>query len=287
MPSSFFVPRPRDRARYLIVVLYAALFGTLWVGPAAVRIPLGAAGLAVSLWLTWKLYGYTLRYYNDWIRTNLDPFGLSYYPKDEGPRRPRDRPLVVFSGDSRAQAWWPPPGGLPFDFENRAISGQTTTQVLHRFAADVAPLRPDVIVLQVGINDLKCLPFFPGLERRIIEDCKANIRRLVAEGRRIGATVVLTTIFPIGSIPLYRRPFWSDAVRDAVREVNHDLESLRAEGTVVLDTYALLERGGAVAPRYAYDAIHLNEAGYAYLSTHLSELLLRLGTEAAGRPTAD
>jgi lysophospholipase L1-like esterase len=277
---SYFVARPKGREQLLLVLLYVALFGVLWIGATWARVPIGAVGLAVSFALTWKLYGFTLKYYQDWIRSGLDPFGLSYYSKDEGPFPPHSKPLVVFYGDSRAQCWFPPGRPLPFDFATRAIAGQTTTQVLHRLPIDVLPLRPEVIVLQVGVNDLKCIAFFRQLERTIIKECKSNISKIVAQSLDVGATVVLTTIFPIGPIPLYRRPFWSDAVRDAVREVNHDLVSLGSERVVILDSYALLERGGAVATPYALDPLHINKAGYDHLNSHLADVLLRLNTPA-------
>jgi lysophospholipase L1-like esterase len=283
---SYFVPRPTDRKRLLLILLYAALFGVLWIGPAWVRVPVGAVGLAAAFGLTWMLYGFTLKYYQDWIRSGLDPLGLTYYRKPEGPPSPRPRPLVLFYGDSRAQAWPPPAGPLPFDIANRALSGQTTTQALHRLAADLAPLRPDAVVLQVGVNDLKCLPFFRGLERRIIDECKANIRRIVAECLDLGATVVLTTIFPIGPVPFYRRPFWTDAVRDAVLEVNRDLASLGSDQVRIFDAHALLLHGAAVARPYTMDTLHINKAGYEHLNAHLVEALMELDLGAGGRVAA-
>lgn len=38
---------------------------------------------------------------------------------------------------------------------------QTSAQVVWRFAEHIAPLQPDKIILQVGINDLKTIPLFP------------------------------------------------------------------------------------------------------------------------------
>jgi len=65
---------------------------------------------------------------------------------------------VVFFGDSRAYDW-PAPSGLEgLEFVNRGIGNQTTAQVLGRFEAHIAPLHPQVVVLQVGINDLKLIP---------------------------------------------------------------------------------------------------------------------------------
>ena len=40
---------------------------------------------------------------------------------------------------------------------NRGLGGQTTSQVLHRYPIDVAPLKPAVVVLVVGVNDLRMI----------------------------------------------------------------------------------------------------------------------------------
>ncbi len=53
-------------------------------------------------------------------------------------------------------------------FVNRGIGNQTTAQVLGHFHAHVAPLHPQTIILQVGINDLKTIPLFPEQAETII-----------------------------------------------------------------------------------------------------------------------
>ena len=60
---------------------------------------------------------------------------------------------VVFMGNSITEAW-------PSDFFenrpyiNRGISGQTTPQMLLRFRADVINLKPKVVVILAGVNDI-------------------------------------------------------------------------------------------------------------------------------------
>jgi lysophospholipase L1-like esterase len=64
------------------------------------------------------------------------------------------RPLtVLFYSDSRA-ADWPPPDLPDLLFVNRGVPGQTSTEALRRWTTYGAPLRPDIVVLQVGVNDL-------------------------------------------------------------------------------------------------------------------------------------
>ena len=63
---------------------------------------------------------------------------------------------VVFMGNSITQNW---KTTLPEFFEgksyiNRGISGQTTPQMLIRFRPDVIDLKPKVVIILAGINDI-------------------------------------------------------------------------------------------------------------------------------------
>ncbi|MEK0196152.1 hypothetical protein WME70_32745, partial [Microcoleus anatoxicus PTRS1] len=39
----------------------------------------------------------------------------------------------------------------------------------------VASLKPKIIVIQVGVNDLKAIPLFPEQKEAIIRNCETNI----------------------------------------------------------------------------------------------------------------
>jgi hypothetical protein len=135
--------------------------------------PLLVAGLLISITLNLFLYTQGREYYLQLNETRLDPLGLSYYPSVSDPKAltASRQTVVVFVGDSRA-ASWPPPANLEgFEFINRGIGAQTSAQTLHRFKAQVKPLQPHIVILQVGINDLKTIPLFP--ERK-----EANSRQL-------------------------------------------------------------------------------------------------------------
>src|SRR6185503_12960009 len=64
---------------------------------------------------------------------------------------------VVFMGDSITDGWDAPNMGGFFPgkpYVNRGISGQTTPQMLIRFRPDVIDLKPKVVVILAGTNDL-------------------------------------------------------------------------------------------------------------------------------------
>ena len=69
----------------------------------------------------------------------------------------RNELRVVFMGDSITDSWDNPKYGGFFPgkpYIDRGISGQTTPQMLIRFRADVIALKPKVVVILAGTNDI-------------------------------------------------------------------------------------------------------------------------------------
>lgn len=218
------------------------------------------------------LFRYAEQYYREMNSIRLDPLSLGAFP-DQPTAVPGSR-LAVFYGDSRA-ADWPTSEIDGFTFLNRGIGGQTSAQVTGRFDAHIRPLQPDILIVQMCINDLKTIPLFPEREADIIAGCLANMRQVVVAAREMGTVVILTTVFPVGNASLERQVFfWSDAVAASVLTVNAALREMAGEGVIVLDAYALLaDDSGLMHPEYAADTLHLHPAGYAVLNTALVELL--------------
>ncbi|MDH7475631.1 MAG: GDSL-type esterase/lipase family protein [Anaerolineae bacterium] len=238
-----------------------------------------AVALLVSIWLNFILFGRGRQYYLELNETRLDPLGLSYYAS-ENERNPAEsaKMTVVFFGDSRVTDWPSPSVSGRFQFVNRGIGAQTSAQTLQRFNYHVKPLHPDIIILQVGINDLKTIPLFPERKEAIIANCKQNIRQIVTQSVNIGAVVILTTIFPAGEIPLERRLFWSPAVDQAIEEVNAYIRSLEAHNVIILNAYLLLTNQETVRQVYR-DELHLNAKGYEVLNGELVHVLMTLDSD--------
>lgn len=175
---------------------------------------------------------------------------------------------VVFFGDSRAD-WWIPPTIPGVQWLNRGVPGASAGYLLQRFTALVAPLRPDRVVVQMGVNDLVELTMGHHGRAQIVAMTGRTIAAVVANARDLGARVVLTTIFPLahGAVP-------DVAVQRAIAEVNRDLLGRAMEGVAVLDSAAVLVGpDGYVRDVYAADELHLSAAGYAALNVALVPLL--------------
>ena len=201
----------------------------------------------------------------------LDPLQLAVYP-DASAKNPA-LPRVVWFGDSRALSW-PKPEVKNLEFLNRGIGDQTSAQIRLRYASHVQPLKPDLLILQLGVNDLKTLPLFPEKQSVIVEQLKANLQWIVQQARADGSRVLITTIFPVGKVPLERRLVWSDAVAPAIRELNLFITSLAGEGVQVFDAFSALQgEKDLIKPDYSRDLLHLNAQGYAALNTALVPFL--------------
>jgi len=244
--------------------------------PSHVVITLLSIALLISIVLNFILFKRGEQYYLQLNATRLDPLGLSFYPTGTDQYSTAQK-KVVFFGDSRASNWTFPVGLDQFQFINRGIGAQTAAQVLERFDDHIAPLQPQVIIVQVGINDLKTIPIFPDQKASIIANCQANIEEIVSQSLDLGATVILTTIFPLGEVPLERKLFWSADVAAAIKEVNASMYSLEGENVIVFDTVPILaNEKGVVQPEYSRDLLHLTEAGYDALNEELVRILATL-----------
>lgn len=93
---------------------------------------------------------------------------------------------------------------------------------------------------------------------------------MLAEAKQIGATVILTTVFPVGDLPLEQRIVWSPVIAKVVTAVNEKIRSKASNTVYLFDTFKLLvNERGLLNREFACDELHLNEAGYA----HLTELI--------------
>lgn len=231
--------------------------------------------LTGSVMLNFFLFDYSRLYYFQLNSLRLDPLNLEFFPTDaqQTETLKPEATKVVFFGDSRA-ASWPPPSLNEFEFINRGIGSQTSNQVLQRYNAHVQPLSPEILVVQVCINDLKTIPLFPDKKTAITANCKRNIQQIVHLARDQGITVIVTTVFPVGKFPIQRKIFWSEDIPLAIDDVNQFIKSLGDDNVIVFDTFAILaDESGRLRDTYRIDELHLNSAGYEAINREFTRLL--------------
>jgi lysophospholipase L1-like esterase len=168
---------------------------------------------------------------------------------------------VVFMGNSITEGWkkyfadeFP---GKPY--VNRGISGQTTPQMLVRFHQDVIALKPKVVVILAGTNDIAGNTGPSTLE--MIED---NLSGMTELANANGIRAVLCSVLPVYDYP------WRPGLEPAPKIValnkwlRHYADST---GNVYVDYHSAMrdERDGMRAD-LASDGVHPNEAGYRIMA---------------------
>jgi lysophospholipase L1-like esterase len=174
-----------------------------------------------------------------------------------------DEVRVVFMGDSITDFWGRTVGtffpGKPY--VNRGISGQTTPQMLIRFRPDVIALKPRVVVILAGTNDIagNTGPETLGM----IED---NLASMADIARANHIRVVLSSVMPVSD---YNHPdMTSGRPPEKITALNAWIKSYaQREHLVYLDYYdALLDANHALKKDLSDDGLHPNAAGYAVMA---------------------
>ena len=168
-----------------------------------------------------------------------------------------DPQRVVFMGDSITEGW----AGQPFMHDNphfvdRGISGQTTPQMLVRFRSDVLQLKPAVVHIMGGTNDVAGNTG-PETEDEIFS-CIVGMVQL-AEANRI--KVILASVPPTADFP------WKPGLDPApkIRRLNARLKAYaNSHAIIYADYWSTLAAGsGGMKAEYSEDGVHPNARGYA------------------------
>lgn len=169
---------------------------------------------------------------------------------------------VVFMGNSITQGWIDNVPSFFNDrpFINRGIGGQTTPQMLLRFRQDVIKLRPKVVVILAGTNDIAGNTGPSTLE--MIED---NIRSMTELAHANGIEVVLCSVLPAYNYPW--RPEIED-VANTIIELNNRIRKYAGiSGSVYCDYFSeMADNRNGLPSNLSHDGVHPNTDGYAIMA---------------------
>ena len=164
---------------------------------------------------------------------------------------------VVFMGNSITEGWVNihPQFFAGKFYLNRGIGGQTTPQMLLRFRADVIKLKPKVVVILAGTNDIAGNTGPSTLE--MIED---NIISMAQLAKANDIKVILCSVLPVYDYP------WKPGLEPAgkIITLNKMIKSYADKSaSIYLDFFsAMVDERNGLKSEYSKDGVHPNEAGY-------------------------
>ena len=138
---------------------------------------------------------------------------------------------------------------------DRGISGQTTPQMLIRFRPDVIDLKPAIVIILAGINDIA-----ENTGPMTLEETAGNIFSMAQLAKAANIKVIISSVLPANTFP------WRPEIKPAekVIELNILLKQYCEENRITyLDYYShMVDDKKGLDPRYGDDGVHPNLAGY-------------------------
>nr|WP_321405350.1 SGNH/GDSL hydrolase family protein [uncultured Carboxylicivirga sp.] len=199
----------------------------------------------------------------DWA--NLERFRAEN-EKLDSPTKKEKR--VVFMGNSITQGW---SFHNPEFFEgkpyiNRGIGGQTTPQMLIRFRPDVIDLKPKVVVILAGTNDIA-----GNTGPSTLDMIMDNIKSMAELAKANKIKVVLCSVLPAFEYA------WSPGKEPAEKifELNKMIkEYAEANKMVYLDYYShMVDEKKGLKSELTDDGVHPTKAGYEVMGPLAEEAI--------------
>lgn len=204
------------------------------------------------------------------LKFNTDDYGrLARFAGANAALPPAQKGRVVFFGDSITDNWGSPSYGGFFPgrpYVNRGIGGQATSQMLVRFRADVLALKPAVVVILAGTNDLS-----GNAGPATIEQVEDNLSSMAELARAHGIKVVLASLLPVSDDTFAPdgtpRIQTKDRPPEKIAAVNAWLAAYaKKNGHVFLDYHTpMADAHDRFRSDLTNDGLHPNVAGYAVM----------------------
>lgn len=187
----------------------------------------------------------------------------------------------VFIGDSITQKWelnsyFGRNGKILL---NRGIGGDSSWNVMKRFAADVIQLKPNYAILEVGINDTWAIDGYGGDPQSVTnpwlvgEKILVHIGKMIELARDSQQKMIFAAIPPTGDIE------WAPRKKDRnelVLKVNREIKKMACENECIFVDYhsgMVGEDGITLRENLSHDGVHPHVLGYNIMADILGKTL--------------
>lgn len=178
------------------------------------------------------------------------------------------RPKAVFMGNSITDNWakFHPEFFAENNFVGRGISGQVTSQMLCRFQSDVIALRPKMVIIMAGTNDIAQNNGYISHEHIL-----QNIQSMCELAKQNRIRPVLCSCLPAAAFK------WRPEMKPAedIKRLNEMIKAYAKANKIKYIDYhsALVDEHGGLPKKYAADGVHPNMDGYAIMEQILIDNL--------------
>lgn len=181
---------------------------------------------------------------------------------------------VVFMGNSITEGWLRVHPSFFDDkpYIDRGISGQTTPQMLLRFRQDVINLKPSIVVILAGINDIA-----ENTGPITLEETAGNIFSMAELAKAHGIKVIMCTVLPASDFP------WKPDMNPGpkVVKLNTLLSSYAKQNNIPFVDYytSMVNNSLGLQKELGEDGVHPNEKGYAIMEPLVERAITNLSNK--------
>lgn len=218
--------------------------------------------LLITILMTMSFFGFS----QDW-------FGFNRFKADNDRiKASGNYPNVVFMGNSITENWVYYHHNFFSDnnFCGRGISGQTSSQMLVRFTADVVELHPKTVVIMAGTNDVAHNDFYVEPEK-VVE----NIIAMCNLAKANGIVPIISSIPPCSEFP-WRKEILNPG--QTIVNINKSLKEYAQNNDIVYVDYhaALADENLGLPKTLSDDGCHPNPDTYFTMESLVMEAIRSL-----------